>query len=115
MRYDIYGSLVDGEIEHKISKDVVKYMFSDEEIKKMCNVDGEEIISGDWKYWAEEAMNYKDGISVQEFEMEIREELYQCLCGYKMFVFTDFALKVKTTCRNCKKELKKLEVKDETR
>jgi len=58
MQYDIYESLIDGTKEKKLSPKMAKAMFSSHQFKKM--VSGEEIIAGIWKFWAEEAMFYKN-------------------------------------------------------
>jgi len=64
MKFDIYGSFLDGGGEYKIPKSRVKKIFTNDELEKMCNMDGEEIVQGTMKFWAEEAMNSKAGISL---------------------------------------------------
>jgi len=52
MKYDIYGSLIDGTNEKKLNPRMAKTMFSRYQLKEMC-IDGEEIIKDIWKFWAE--------------------------------------------------------------
>ena len=62
IKFDIYEAHKNGGGEHIVPKSRITKMFTQKEIRKMCESGGEEIIKGDWKYWAEEAMNYKTGI-----------------------------------------------------
>jgi len=62
IKYDIYGSFLDGGGEYKVPKSRVKKMFTDAELKRI--IDGEEITEDIMKFWAEEAMNSKSGISI---------------------------------------------------
>jgi len=58
MQYDIYESLLDGTNEKKLSPRIAKTIFSRCQLKEMCN-DGEEIMVGIWRFWAEEALIYE--------------------------------------------------------
>ena len=65
IKFDIYEVHKDGGSEHIVPKNKIAKMFTQKEIIKMCGAGGEEIIKGDWKFWAEEAMNYKTGMSIK--------------------------------------------------
>jgi len=62
MRYNIYGSFMDGGGEYKIPINRIRKMFNENELKRMCDM-GEEIVQGTMKFWAEEAMDSRSGIA----------------------------------------------------
>jgi len=66
MKYNILGSFVDGSGEYKIPLNRIRKMFSKNEIKKMCNIHGEEIVKGTMKFWAEEAMDYRSSTGISD-------------------------------------------------
>ena len=63
MKYDFYESFIDGSGEHKLTKQQVKKLFTQAELKEMVSI-GQVIIRKTLRYWSEEAINYSQGISV---------------------------------------------------
>jgi len=63
MKYDFYESFTDGGGEHKMTKQQINRLFTKTELKEMVST-GQEVIRGNLKYWAEEAMIYAQGIAI---------------------------------------------------
>jgi len=63
MKYDFYESFTDGSGEHKLTKQQIKRLFTQSELKEMVAT-GQVVIRKTCQYWAEEAVDYSRGVSV---------------------------------------------------
>lgn len=64
MKFDFYESFKDGCGEHKLTKSQVFKIFTKKELERMAGPEAEEIVHGNLKYWAEEAIVYSRGIKI---------------------------------------------------